>query len=54
MKNSRLIGTAGSANPAPSQKHKTYKQLFQIKLDTHCSLKRMVTPPKKLLKAQHG
>ena len=36
------------------QKHKTYEQLFQIKLETYCSLIRMVTPHKKLLKAQHG
>lgn len=37
-----------------SLKHKTYKQLFQIKLETYCSLTRMVTPHKKLPKAQHG
>jgi hypothetical protein len=37
-----------------SQKHKTYEQLFQIKLETHYSLTRTVTPYKKLLKAQHG
>ena len=33
-----------------SPKHKTYKQLFQIKLETYCSLTRMVTPHKKLPK----